>query len=98
VTNAFYGHLFSGELESAHPQGHPAHLFFFLSLYILRITAATITSKINPVRIVPILTAPPAQQHKQKSRRQKKRRDCSGSKMPCKQHSELIDAKRHDIG
>ena len=40
-----------------HPQGQPAHaeLFFFLSRRIFTITAATITSKTNPVIIVPIL-------------------------------------------
>jgi len=41
-----------------HPQGHPAHFpagFFFLSQYMLRITAVTTTIKTNPVRIVPML-------------------------------------------
>ena len=40
------------------PQGHPAHLFFFLSRRIFRIIAVTIPSKTKAIKIVPMPSLP----------------------------------------
>jgi len=58
LSNLLFSHdvpHFSGARELEHPQEHPAHRFFLLSLLILRIITVTIADKTSPVRIVPIL-------------------------------------------